>query len=130
MMGIAMTRKLTLVVDNPPKPIPEVPTNSEHLDIAIEHNYIFDITRIVIHPSEKTEDEGFQLSIKTEICGAPHPLWINVFGSKQFVADKCCEAIDTILNNMTSKHPPVLIAWRKMVQDYKNGIDRLLILPE
>lgn len=126
-----MTKKLTLVSSNPPiKPSAWKPAQPTHLDVALTNGYLIDVLNIVLSPDNSAPSSGFHLALKSQLEGAQHPLWINVFGPKEYLAGRAVDAIDAVLAGQPPKRLAELRQWKAALADFSWNDRRLLMLPE
>lgn len=126
-----MTNKLTLVTNNPAiKPSAWQPDKPEHLDTALSNGYLIDVLNLVLSPDNSAPSSGFHLALKSQLEGAQLPLWINVFGPKEYLAGRAVDAIDAVLAGQPPKRLAELRQWKAALADFSWSERRLLMLPE
>lgn len=124
-----MTNKLTLAINNPAiKPSTWTTDTPSHLDTALSNGFLLDVMILTISP-DATAPGGFHLALKSQLEGAQHPLWINLFGPKEFLAGRAVDAIDAVLAGQPPKRRIELGQWKTALADYSWSGDRLLMLP-
>lgn len=126
-----MTQKLTLVSSNPSiKPSAWKPAAPTHLDVALAQGYLLDVLALTLSRDNSAPSQGFHLALKVVLIGEPHPLWINVFGPKEYLAGQAAEAIDVVLKGAAAQRLAELRQWQAALGDFSWNEYRLLMLPE
>ena len=125
-----MTEKPTLAIANPTlKPSDWKPTEPSWLDKALAGAYLLDVLIILISPDASVEG-GFHLSIKSRLRGETQPLWLNVFGPKEYLAASACAALEAVLDGQPPQRQSELQRWQGVLADYSWSRATYLMLPE